>query len=294
MKKTLTFLTLVLAAICSTACYEDFVKDYGSTATYFASQKPLRTVISGRDMTIEVGAVVGGKREGWDKDYCKFELDEALLDGTGLTMMPEEYYKLSDASKMKIYKSNIPLMKVTVEFTDAFYDDPESLTAKYALPFKIVETSLDSVLVDKNYTVVAVKYISNYAGTYYVRGQYSELDSEGEPIDTVSYQSVDLSKASTKAATTLSANKIRFAGIGSISGPLANQRIELEFTAEGIQLSCDDEGVTFSEVNASMKEEDELVITLSYLIDDNASTYKVEEVYTRRQDPYKDLVFEEW
>ena len=62
-KKTIISAAALLALVPAlTSCYEDFLDDYNYTAAYFASQKPLRTVIADRDMTIRVGVTIGGRR----------------------------------------------------------------------------------------------------------------------------------------------------------------------------------------------------------------------------------------
>ena len=172
---------MAAAALAAVSCYDSFLEDYDFSACYFASQKPLRTVISDRDMSIEVGVAISGKREVDPNDWAEFEISLPELVGTGLALLPEDYYTLSDPSRMTVKKANLPLAVVKVSFTDAFYADPLSTTKHYALPFRIIDSSLDSVLVDKAATVVAVKYESTWSGTYCVQGTIKELDALGEP-----------------------------------------------------------------------------------------------------------------
>ena len=43
--KKINILYCVLCVILMSSCYEDYTKDYNYSTAYFASQKPLRTVI---------------------------------------------------------------------------------------------------------------------------------------------------------------------------------------------------------------------------------------------------------
>ena len=85
---------LLALTTCLASCYEDYTHDYETTNVGFALQNPLRTVISDRDMPIYVGVSLGGKREVDMNDWAKFTLDASLLEGTPLTLLPEEYWKI--------------------------------------------------------------------------------------------------------------------------------------------------------------------------------------------------------
>ena len=60
--KRLNILWIGLISILMTACYDDYEKDYDKSSVYFASQKPLRTLVADTDMSIKVGVAIGGKR----------------------------------------------------------------------------------------------------------------------------------------------------------------------------------------------------------------------------------------
>ena len=44
--KKINILYYVLCVLLMSSCYEDYAKDYDYSTTYFASQRPLRTVIA--------------------------------------------------------------------------------------------------------------------------------------------------------------------------------------------------------------------------------------------------------
>ena len=89
--KKINILYYVLCVLLMSSCYEDYAKDYDYSTTYFASQRPLRTVIADRNMQIRVGVAIGGKRDVDMNDWVEFEIDPALLAGTGLEILPKEY-----------------------------------------------------------------------------------------------------------------------------------------------------------------------------------------------------------
>ena len=100
--KRLNFLLIALVAVSATSCYDSFEKDYDVTRAYFASQRPLRTLVADTDMSIKVGVAIGGVREVDPDDWATFEIDPSLLEGTGLTLMPQKYYQLADPDRMTV------------------------------------------------------------------------------------------------------------------------------------------------------------------------------------------------
>ena len=78
--KRLNILWIGLISVLMTACYDDYEKDYDKSSVYFASQKPLRTLVADTDMSIKVGVAIGGKREVHTDDWATFEIDPSLLD----------------------------------------------------------------------------------------------------------------------------------------------------------------------------------------------------------------------
>ena len=121
--KRLNILWIGLISVLMTACYDDYEKDYDKSSVYFASQKPLRTLVADTDMSIKVGVAIGGKREVHTDDWATFEIDPSLLEGTGLTLMPENYYQLANPNKMTISNPKLAIADVKVTFSDAFYED---------------------------------------------------------------------------------------------------------------------------------------------------------------------------
>ena len=294
-KKTIISAAALLALVPAlTSCYEDFLDDYNYTAAYFASQKPLRTVIADRDMTIRVGVTIGGRREVDNNNYADFVIDPELLDGTALTMMPENYYTLEDPGKMRISNVNLPIADVTVSFTEAFYDDPAAAGKHYAIPFRVVSSSADSLLEGKNTSIVAVKFVNRWQGTYYVKGSVSIIGEDGDLSGTVTYSRNDLSTNLTRPLSTLTRTTSVRNGVANTAA--SGEKVLLTFNADGtVEASTADGGIAIAEGSGSWDDSGErMEISLSYIYEKAGIRYKVDETLYRRQDPLKDLVFEEW
>lgn len=295
MKHFFYYIITFTIAFAMTSCYEDYIKDNEVTAAYFSSQKPLRTVISDRDMNIKVGVAIGGKREVDMNDWAEFEIDPELLDGTNLVLLPDNYYTLSDPKKMKVSRPTLAVADVTINFTDKFYEDANSTKTYYALPFKVTNSSLSQITEGKSTSIVAIKYISNYHGYYYIQGKINSLNDDGSIKETAEYNNINLSQNDTRLVSTLSRTEVSRQGIANREIK-DDEHVKLTFKNNGeIEVIVEGNIITSVEGNGSYKEVDgRLQLTLNYKFKKGADTFSVEETLTRRQDPLKDLRFEEW
>lgn len=229
MKKCNIIILVLLVAIAFSSCeqYEDYKTDYKYSTVYFPYQQPLRTVVMGEGLDFEVGVVLGGRRDNQQRETVQYELDISLLAGTGLRLLPEEYYTLSDESQMVIPSGSI-FGRVTVNLDSSqFVNDSLSYQTTYALPLRITESSVDSVLqgeyneatgeyevAPKDYTVVAIKYINPYHGTYYHKGVDYTYNSEDQPVDTSIYSFPNLVNNFTWKLETRGPQTVMTNGIG--------------------------------------------------------------------------------
>lgn len=293
--KKINILYYVLCVLFMSSCYEDYTEDYDYSTAYFASQRPLRTVIADREMQIRVGVAIGGKREVDMEDWAEFEIDPALLSGTGLELLPEEYYTLSDDNTFRISKNTLAVADVAISFTNAFYEDAACTKTYYALPFRVKSSSLDKILTGQEYSIVAIKYVSTYHGTYYIKGKVSELDATGEVIKTESYGKVDLSKNDTREVSTLAKNVLLRQGVGN-NAVDANEKVKMVFQSDhSVKVETADGGIEITEGSGTFNDSGEnLEILLKYRYVKSGKKYEVEETLIRRQDPLKDLRYEEW
>lgn len=285
----------MICLLLMTSCYEDYDKDYEYTTTYFASQKPLRTVIADRDMTVKVGVAIGGKREVDKDDWAEFTIDPELLVGTGLVLLPQEYYSLSNSNTFKVSNAALSVADVTISFTDAFYSDPKSTEVHYALPFKLTNSSLDKILEGKETSIVAIKYISTYHGTYYVKGKQKELNAAGEIVDIKVYENKDLSKNITRGVSSLSKNVLVREGVADYQVVNTENVRMIMQSDHTITVETQNGGLEILNGSGSFDDaKEQLEMFLKYRFYKAGKLYEVEETLIRRQDPLKDLRFEEW
>lgn len=310
---TFLFICFVASSFLLTSCYEDYIEDYDASIAYFSTQKPLRTVIADRNMEIKVGISIAGKRGIDRNDWAKFKIEPDLLDDTPFTLLPENYYTLADPTTFRISNKNLAIADVGIAFTEAFYNDPKSTEEFYALPFKIIESSLDSIntgvhdpegnelIPAKDYSIVAIKYISNYHGTYYVKGKLDELDSNGNITNSTFYNKTDLNQNITRDIVTLSAKAIQRPGLANLV-VTDKEAVKMTITPDGnaekiypITVETAEGCIALSETSGTYYgNKNQPEITLKYKFKKGNKVYSVEETLILRQDPLKDLRFEEW
>ena len=207
MKKILLISILIatLTGVFSSCENSDWeFPDFEYSAVYFAYQSPIRTITLGEDIfdtsldnnyQSQIMATMGGVYKNNNDIEIGIKVDNSLCndlvfeDGREVIPMPSNYYSLS-SDKIIIKKGEI-LGGVTVQYTDAFFNDPLALEANYVIP--VVMTSVnnaDSILsgipmvdnprrgvsddweVDpKDYILYAVKYINKYDANYLRRGK---------------------------------------------------------------------------------------------------------------------------
>lgn len=296
MKILKYYFTALMSVLTFTSCYEDYTDDYSESRAYFSSQKPLRTVIADRDMNIKVGVAIGGKREVDTKDWAEFSIEPGLLEGTGLTLLPKSFYKLSSENRFSVSKPTLAVADVQIDFTEEFYNDANAVNTYYALPFKVTSSSLDGILEGKDYSIVAIKYISKYHGTYYVKGKMTTTENGEEKI--INYSEGDLSKNITRNLSTLNRNSLFKQGLGNRPVGNGNEKLKLTFYDDNtISVESGDSNVPVTNAQGTYTYDDktfEMTIKLLYTFTVGGQEYKVEETLIRRQDPLKDLRFEEW
>ena len=277
--KRLNILWIGLISVLMTACYDDYEKDYDESSVYFASQKPLRTLVADTDMSIKVGVAIGGKREVHTDDWATFEIDPSLLDGTGLTLIAD----------------------VKVTFSDAFYEDNTALNKHYAIPFRLVDHNQDEISTDvngnlKDYSIVVVKFVSQYHGTYFVKGKVTNLSTQ----QVTEYSNKDLSQNMTRDFVSLGRNKVRRPGF--VNTLENDESVNLTVKPDGSVKIEAGGSVAITDASATLDPAAESLefvgkqpkFTLSYKYTKGGVTYQVDEELIRRQNPEADLRFQEW
>lgn len=295
--KNILFICL-LVFIGFTACepYEDYLVDYDYSAVYFATQKPLRTIVSYDEMEFKVGVALAGKRENKIEEFADFEIDPSLLEdvaiveGNDFQLLPTSYYTLSNDSKMIVPEGEF-IGDVTVSLNrEAFTSDSLSTENVYALPFRIIGASTDTILADKDYTILVVKYISEYDGTYYHKGKQSELDSTGTVVNDTIYSRRDLIDNETWNVSTIDANTIKTPA----AGIFGNGSLLLEVKNDNsVNITSGRANIEVTSQNGSYDPENRNFY-LDYNFIRGQKEYAVNDTLILRQPPEKDLFFEEW
>lgn len=302
IKLIISIAALFLLVSCE---YEDYIEDFDFSGTYFASQQPLRTIVAGGTESFEVGVTIAGLRNDDGSQWVDFEIDSLLLDSlpeaSGLKLLPESYYTLGDPGRFNIVKSFLRTVKV--ELTEEFFNDPLALANTYALPLRIVDKSMaiDSIMgfnvpettvvssensENMDITIVVVKYVSPYSGTYYAKGVQYTLNAAGMPTDTTMYSIDELSLNKEIEMESLGVNSVETSQIGAnLFGG-----IKLDMSTGSVTVSSDD--VMSLQVDEASYADG--VFTLKYTVESFGQSYRIEEELIQRQSPELDLRFEEW
>lgn len=192
--------------------------NYNNSSVYFAYQSPVRTLVMGEDTydttldnehKCQIYATMGGAYSGSGSVVVDVMVDDELcknlfFDG-GATRpvkpMPKNYYSLS-SDKIILNQNNNLMGAVDVQFTDDFFNNPESLENTYVIPLRMVGvTNADSILsgvpktenaawtnaemwevAPKNYVLYCVKYINKWAAKYLRRG-VDKITENGNTIE---------------------------------------------------------------------------------------------------------------
>ncbi len=294
--------------LATTSCYDDYISDYEEPTVYFATQQPIRTVVADRDLTVRVGATVAGIRAVDTSDWATFEIDETLLDGEDadamkLELLPATHYTLADATTMRISNATLPIVDVEISFTEEFFADPKSTELYYALPFRLTDSSRDAVLESQSTSIVAIKYVSTYSGTYYVEGQVYDTSAPTDVWAEYIESALNSNKTSTLTTvdrTTLTKSSLTISSDVS-SGTIETGELTLTFDAESmsVEVTAADGNTQFQSGRGSFHYEeveyyDRLVSDLDYTILSNGVTYRLCETLTRQKDPYAALEWEVW
>ena len=210
MKKSI-FIILITSLLLASCRNNDFeFPDYDYTAAYFANQYPIRKITLGESYVFDnsldnehkcqILATVGGFREIKKDIEITFRVDNSLCDPlANVKPMPENYYTLSDNSKMIIKKGSKMLGGVTVQLTEAFFADKDALTNTYVIPLLMTDVknadrllsgtpavenpnrfvATDWSAAPKDFILYAIKYINQWDGMYLRQG-VDNVTSDGQ------------------------------------------------------------------------------------------------------------------
>jgi hypothetical protein len=150
MKK---ILILLIVSGFLAGCYPEFRNDYPYTTVAFTNAtgglttagQLGRTVVKDEGLKLDFGIYLGGVIENNEERWAKFTIDPTLLASTPYVLMPSDYYTLSNTNTITI-PSGDWVGKITIKLDSIkFLNDPEAAHYHYAIPFRLTETSADSI-----------------------------------------------------------------------------------------------------------------------------------------------------
>jgi len=192
MKKSIYMSLMLLAAVATTGCKngdQDFDDFEGGTTVYFPYQYPVRTILLGDGVEYSTELdnahkfkVMGYGAGTYDSYEFTFNVaveeglaqDVTFKDGRPVTVLPSSYYQLG--STTSTYAGN-RMSGVEVSLTDAFFQDPASISQTYVLPLRMSGVKgANKILEDMDYTLYCVRYVNPWEGYYLVKGTAAELE----------------------------------------------------------------------------------------------------------------------
>lgn len=286
--KKVALLIFMAALFLFQGCYDDYKTDFDYTATYFPRQFPLRTLVDadGEDLRFEVGVVLGGKYTNNENEEVGFIIEDTLLNVyPGLTKLPDNYYTLNGSSFIipkGEFKGGLP---ITLD-KDLFMNDNLAVGNNYAIPLQLVTTTADSILADKHYSIVVVRYYNKYHGWYYLKG--TDTNTQDNSVET--YSDADLVNNEDMLLTTTSKNTldVPYAGNPAVSG----RSMLMEIDDNGAVTLSDGAGGITNLSGTGTYDASTRNFTLQYnYTDNNGDVHTVSEELIYRN---TELITEEW
>ncbi|TYA84340.1 DUF1735 domain-containing protein [Seonamhaeicola marinus] len=288
MIKRIAVLMFIGTFVLLQGCYDDYKEDFEYTTTYFPRQFPLRTLVDadGEDLKFEVGVVLGGKYSNDTNEEVGFIVEDTLLDAyPELTKLPDNYYSMN-ASSFTIpsgkFKGSVP---VTLD-KDLFMNDALAVGNNYALPLQLVTTTTDSILQDRHYTILVLKYFNKYHGWYYVKG--TDTNTQDNSVET--YSETDLVENEDMLLQTIAKDSLAvpYAGNPDVSG----RGMKMQISENGNVVLSDGSGNISSLSGTGTYDSSTRNFVLQYnYTDENGAVHAVEEELIYRN---TELNLEEW
>ena len=197
--------------------------DFDYCSGSFPYQFPVRNLILGDYIydnsndnagRFVISAVMGGVYENkFDRKFV-IEVDNTLcanlfFDSSGepVRPMPSNYYSLSSNSELIIPKGKFS-GGITVQLTDAFFNDPNTFKRTFAVPIRMISSNDVDVIITgdplfegadpritqdwlnpaRNFTIFAVKYWNEYQATHLYYGKSAVKNAGGQPLEEFTYQ----------------------------------------------------------------------------------------------------------
>ena len=186
MKRNI-FLLLILPFIFSACGFEDEEVSLGTTITYFQNQEYNRNIVVGEGLKLKAGIMFSGLVNNPRNRVVNYVIDPAIVTNPAKTVLPSNYYTLSDATKFLIPKGEEQgYVTITID-SAAFLADPKAMTGEYVIPFRLTSTTdVDSINAGKNSMIVSISYWAKQHGNYNYSGR--TVRKSGTTTETVTYK----------------------------------------------------------------------------------------------------------
>lgn len=282
--KSIAQLLVVVVGLMATSCsYEDFVEnEFDFTAVYLPKPIIDRTFIINEGLQIGVGVVLGGRLSNTENVEVTFSLDDALVTGSGQTILPANYYELVDSDGNPANnKIIIPAGKVQgfvyVKANENYLADPLSLGNHYALGFKLDNVvKADSILADFKTTVIRFSYINKLFGNYIQNGKYTKTTAG--TTETINYPGGITDEL---AFATTSVNTATYNGLANLRG--ADKMLQVTIDADDkITIQSIAGGLTVTDDGGSFYDSTKRQVSLNYSFTFNGTTFKCNDVLNFR------------
>ena len=305
LKKYIYGVALGVLSLSFAACYnadKDFPDYEGGTTAYFAYQYPVRTLILGNDIydnTLDnahkcriwstMGGAYGGRNATVsvvvDETLCNnlWFVDEGGNASAPVLPLPRAYYNYEELASSVIDYNGENRGYVEVQFTDAFFSDPDAIKNTYVIPLLMTDVKgIDHILTGtpregltpsrtdveswdilaKDYVLYCVKYMNPWQGKYIRRGvdNVTEKGTTNTVVrkdfslynsDVEHYSKQDPSNPVNQydeicGIKTKNMTQAIFPVAFQTSGASITCNLLLTFNGNTCTISCEDEGVTAS------------------------------------------------
>jgi hypothetical protein len=284
--KNCLLILLVMSIVMSCDPYDDYIVDtIGYKTIYFPYQELQRSAVSGEGLEISVGVNLGGVRENKSDEEVTFEIDETLLDGTSYTLLPSDYYTLGNDSKITVPTGKY-LGLLPIKFDSLKMANDELLKGfNYAIPFKIVSTSVDSILEGKGHTIIPIKLMNTYEGSFYQVGNLKEFFTASKVLDTAYVYGDHLDGPSTpiRELSSIMMDTVQINGVANRTGDNYSMKLKVNPIDNSVTIIADPSSDYQVEENGfSLWDPVKRIFTLKYKYSNAGKDFEVEEKLTFR------------
>lgn len=322
--KKIFLLLLVVTGLVACENFDIDHPDFDYTSGYFPYQFPVRTLVLGdyiydnsndNDQKFIISVAMGGVYENTKNREFEIEVDESLCDnvlfsddGDTIRVMPQEYYSLSDDSKIVIPAGEFN-GGVEVQLTDAFFNDTLAIKNTYVVPVRIKgSTDVDTILVGnttnpnpdprvsadwitapKDFTMFAVKYINEFHGTYFHYGENEVRDASSAVVEDSTYSETYVEDNNTSKLVTTGRNQVSMTSF--LASEVMSGEVEMILDFDGNSCTITEaEGSPYTVTGTGEFKSNEFAwgdkerngIELNFTVSDGEYTYEANDVLVAR------------